>query len=412
MDIKDIIYKKANNKTLTKQEIAFFVNGYTKGNIPDYQASALLMAIKINGMTEAETFALTEAMLNSGDIIDLSDVGDCVDKHSTGGVSDTTTLALAPICASAGVKMLKLSGRGLGFTGGTIDKLEAFEGIDVEIDIDTAKKLVKQNNACVISASLNLAPADKKIYALRNTTSTTESLPLIASSIMSKKLASGAKSIVLDVKCGNGAFMKTKAEAKKLALLMVKIGKKFGKKMDYVLGNMNQPLGFNIGNKLEAYEAIELLSGKTGNLRDETLNIASKCIALGLNTTYENAYKKAVEVLDNGSALEKFKEMIKSQGGSVKLFKKLDIKPTQKIKATSCGTLNKIDCVALGSLVGLMGANKQKITDTVDYNVGIKTFHKLGDKINKGDLLFEIYAKSKEQALQFAPLFEQCYQIN
>ena len=233
MDILSIINKKSLNKPLTKQEIEFFVNGYLSNEITDYQASALLMAIKINGMADSETFALTSAILNSGEIVDLSGLGFCVDKHSTGGVSDTTTIALAPICACCGVNMLKLSGRSLGFTGGTIDKLESFDGYSVEIPIEKAKELVAQNGACVISASQNLAPADKKLYALRNATSTVESIPLIASSIMSKKLASGASGIVLDIKYGNGAFMKTKQDAKKLAELMVKIGKKFGKKMDF-----------------------------------------------------------------------------------------------------------------------------------------------------------------------------------
>lgn len=411
MDIKQIIYKKSKGKELKKEEIVFFVNGYTKGDIPDYQASALLMAIKIKGMTEKETFNLTEAMLNSGDIINLSDIGMCVDKHSTGGVSDTTTLALAPICACAGINMLKLSGRGLGFTGGTIDKLESFDGYNVDISIDEAKRLVKQNGACVICANLNLAPADKKIYALRDITSTVESIPLIASSIMSKKLASGADAIVLDVKYGNGAFMKSKKDALTLAKLMVKIGKHFGKKMDYVLDDMNEPLGYNIGNKLETYEAIELLSGKTGKLRDVTLDIAAKCISLGAGISYNEAYTKASEVVKNGSALEKFKQMVKSQGGSIKLFKGLGIKPNLVVKSTTCGTLEKIDCATLGCLVGDLGATRKKLTDKIDYNVGVKTFHKLGDKINIGDVLFEIYAKDKAMALEFAPKFVDCYKI-
>ena len=412
MDIKNIIYKKSIKKELTNEEIKFFVEGYTSGEITDYHASALLMAIKINGMTNEETFALTEAMLNSGDVIELSDIGFCVDKHSSGGVSDTTTLAIVPICAEVGIKMLKLSGRGLGFTGGTIDKLEAFDGFNVEIEIDTAKELVKKNNACVMSASLNLAPADKKLYALRDSTSTVESLPLIASSIMSKKLASGANAIVLDVKYGNGAFMKTKKDAEKLARLMVKIGEKFGRRMDYVLGDMNEPLGYNIGNKLEAYEAIELLSGKQGKLRNDTLNICAKCISIAKNISYKEAYTRAEETIKNGTALARFKQMILSQGGSTKLFDGLDITPTKQVYATKSGTLKKINCSRLGELVGQMGATRQKITDKIDYNVGTKTFHKLGDKINKGDLIFEIYAKNSEQAEILTNEFEACYEIN
>lgn len=412
MDIKEIIYKKSINKELTKNEINFFVEGYCNGSVADYQASALLMAIKINGMSKKETFALTEAMLRSGEIIDLGDMGFVVDKHSTGGVSDTTTLALAPICAAVGVKMLKLSGRGLGFTGGTIDKLEAFTGYNVDIDIAKAKDLVNKNNACVIAANSNLAPADKKLYALRDVTATVESIPLIASSIMSKKLASGANAIVLDVKYGNGAFMKTKKDAKTLAELMVEIGEHFGKKMDYVLDDMNEPLGYNIGNSLEAYEAIELLSGKQGKLRDVTLDIAAKCISIGLNISYTKAYEKAAEAIIGKAALNKFKELIKSQGGSLKLFKGLTLKPKLIVKSEKDGILTKIDCATLGLLVGQMGATRQTINDAIDYNVGIKTFHKLNAQINKGDVLFEIYAKTKEQALQLKDKFVACYTIS
>ena len=409
MDIKEIIDKKSKGKELTKEEIDYFVDGYTNGLVADYQASALLMAIKILGMTEKETFYLTNAMLNSGEIMDLSDLGFIVDKHSTGGISDTTSIALVPICAACGVKMLKLSGRGLGFTGGTIDKLEAFDGFKVDISMDDAKKLVKENGCCIISASSDLAPADKKLYVLRDTTSTVDSIPMIASSIMSKKLASGADAIVLDVKYGKGAFMKTKKDAISLAKLMVKIGEKAGKKMDYVVDDMNEPLGYNIGNRLESYEAIELLSGKKGKLRDVTIDLASKCVSLGLDIDYDSAYKKVVEVIDNKTALEKLKQMIKSQGGSTKLFKGLHLKPTLIIKSDKDGVLTKIDCSMLGTLVGQMGATRQKITDTIDYNVGIKTFHKLGQEIKKGDVLFEIYAKDKTQAKEFSEKFINCY---
>lgn len=411
MDIKSIIDKKSKNKQLTKDEIEFFVNGYTAGTITDYQASALLMAIKILGMSEKETFFLTNAMLNSGEILDLKDLGIVVDKHSTGGISDTTTIALAPICATCGIKMLKLSGRGLGFTGGTIDKLEAFTGYNVDIPMSQAKELVKQNGACVISATANLAPADKKLYALRDTTSTVDSLPLIASSVMSKKLASGADAIVLDVKYGEGAFMKTKKLAEQLAKLMVKIGENAGKKVDYTVGDMNEPLGYNIGNRLEAYEAIELLSGKTGKLRNETLNLASKCISLGLNISLEEALNMATEAVDSGKALQKLKDMVKAQGGDTKLFRGLGMKPTLIVKSQESGVLKKINCSELGSLVGLMGATRQKITDEIDYKVGIKTFHKLGDTIKAGDVIFEIFAKDKNQAKEFADKFVACYHI-
>ncbi len=412
MDIKIIIEKKSKGKELTKQEISFFVEGYTNGTIADYQASALLMAIKIFGMSKNETFYLTDAMLHSGEVMNLKDLGTTVDKHSTGGISDTTSIALVPICAACGVKMLKLSGRGLGFTGGTLDKLESFDGFNVNISMAQAKELVKQNGCCIISATNNLAPADKKLYALRDATSTVSSLPLIASSIMSKKLASGADVIVLDVKYGNGAFMKTKKDALLLAKTMVEIGVKAGKKMDFVVDDMNEPLGFCIGNKLEAFEAIELLNGKTtGKLRDVTLDLATKCVCLGLDLDYKTAYKKVVEVVDNKTALNKLKQMVKSQGGDLKLFKGLKLKPSMVVKSAQSGVLSKMDCATLGTLVGQMGATRQKISDQIDYNVGVKTFHKIGDRILKGDVIFEIYAKNKKQAQEFSQKFVDCYTI-
>ena len=409
MDIKEIINKKALNKKLTQGEIEYFIKGYCSGEITDYQASALLMAIKINGMTEKETFDLTHAMLNSGEIINLEELGFCVDKHSTGGVSDTTTLALIPICACLGVKMLKISGRSLGFTGGTADKMESFDGFNAELDIEMAKKLVAKNGACIITSSPSISPADKKLYALRDATATTESIPLIASSIMSKKLASGANAIVLDVKYGNGAFMKTKKDAKELASLMVKIGKVFGKKMDYILSDMNEPLGNNVGCKLEAYEAIELLSGKVGKLRDLTLTLASKCVAFGLNISESDALKMATQALDSGIALEKFKQIVKAQGGSLKLFKGLGLKPKCQVYSNQHGTLGKINCEKLGLLVGELGASRNKLGNSIDYNVGITTFHKIGDKVNVGDLLFNVYAEDKQTANSYTQQLINCY---
>ena len=411
MDIKNIIDKKALGKKLTKQEINYFIEGYLNGTITDYQASALLMAIRINGMTENETFALTGAMLNSGIKMDFSDLGLIVDKHSTGGVSDTTTITLVPICIACGVKMFKMSGRGLGHTGGTIDKLESFTGFKADIDIEKAKELVRKNGGCIISATKNLAPADKKIYALRDTTATVESIPLIASSIMSKKLAGGANKIVLDVKYGNGAIIKAKKDAIHLAKLMVKIGENAGAKMDYIIDDMNEPLGYNIGNKLEAYEAIEVLSGKQGKLTNTTLKLAGKCISLGLNIPYEDAVQMAKDAIKSGKALSALKTIVKAQSGSTALFNGLTLKPKLVVTSPFSGTLQKIECARLGSLVGLLGANRQKVTDEIDYNVGVKTFHKLGDKINVGDVLFEIYAKTKAQANEFANEFLDCYKV-
>lgn len=411
MNIKEIINKKALKKCLTKAEIEFAINGYSCGEILDYQMSALLMAIKINGMTAKETFYLTSAMASSGDIINLKSKDCFVDKHSTGGISDTTTPAVAPICACAGVKMLKLSGRSLGFTGGTADKLESFDGYNVNLQIPQALDLVNKNGACIITSSQNLAPADKKLYALRDLTATVESIPLIASSIMSKKIASGANAIVLDVKYGNGAFMKTKEMAIKLAKLMVKIGHSFGKKMDYIIGNMNQPLGYNIGNKLEMHEAIEALSGKPGPLYDAIVEISAKCIALGLNISVQDATTKVKQIISSGQAIEKFKQMVKDQGGSLKLFKGLGLKPKLQIFATTCGNLTHINCAKLGMLAGDLGGSRKKLNDQIDYNVGIKTFHKLNSKIKKGDLLFEVFAKTKSDATKISEELLSCYKI-
>lgn len=411
LNIKQIIEKKANKQELSKQEIDFAVMGYTNGSIPDYQMSALVMAIYINSMTEQETFYLTESMLNSGETLDLKKLGTTVDKHSTGGVSDTTTIALAPICACLGVKMLKLSGRGLGHTGGTIDKLEAFDGYKADISIEKAINLVQQNGASMITSTLSLAPADKKIYALRDTTATVDSLPLIASSVMSKKLASGADIIVLDVKYGDGAFMKTKSDAEKLGSLMKKIGEYFGKKVAIVLGDMSQPLGYNIGPKLEAYEAVEVLKGKQSNLYFECVHLASLCLSLSEDISYETAKQKVIDCIKSGKPLEKLKTMITAQGGSLDLFNGLDIKPTMQAKSNKYGTLTKVHTKRLGELVGLMGAVRQTVSDKIDYNVGVITHHKLGDKINKDDVLFDIFAKNKADAETFMPLLKECYVI-
>ncbi len=408
MNIKSIIEKKALKEKLSQEEINFTIKGYVDGSITDYQMSALLMAIKINGMKDEETFALTEAMLKSGEVLDLSDLGVTVDKHSTGGVSDSTTMVLSPICAVCGVKMLKLSGRGLGFTGGTIDKLEVFKGFDVSISIEKAKELVKKNGSCVIAATLNLAPADKKIYALRDTTATVASLPLIASSIMSKKLASGADVIILDVKYGDGAFMRTYEEAKELGDLMKRIGENAGKKVELELDDMNEPLGYNIGNKLETYEAIEVLSGKKGKLRDVSLRLATKCVSLGLNISIEGAKAKVEDALTSGKAIDQFKVMVAAQGGDTSLFNGLDIKPKLIIKATKDGKVIGFKTRKMGELVGLMGATRQKITDVVNNDVGVKTFHKLNDIFKKGDTLLEIYAKDDTQANEFKNQLLEC----
>ena len=408
MNIKDIISKKADGHKLTQDEIKFAVNGYVDGTIPDYQMSALLMAIYTKGMDKVETFYLTDAMLHSGDVLDLSDLGTTVDKHSTGGVSDTTTIVIVPICACLGVKMLKLSGRGLGHTGGTIDKLEAFSGYNVEISLEKAKQLVMKNGACVAATTAHLVPADKKIYALRDITSTVASLPLIASSIMSKKLASGSSAIVLDVKYGNGAFMPTKQDAQELGDLMCEIGKQAGKKMFVYVDDMNQPLGYNIGQTLESYEAIQVLSGKKGKLYDSCVDLATLCVQAGLDLDEKTARQKVIEAIQNGSALEKLKQMVLAQNGSLDLFDGLPMQKTLTVYAPKSGKVVGFDTKRLGSLVGEMGSIRQTLADKIDYNVGVQTFHKIGDSVNKGDIVFEIYAKNLEQAKAFESKLLEC----
>lgn len=408
MNIKDIISKKADGNALTQDEIKFAVNGYVDGTIPDYQMSALLMAIYTKGMDKVETFYLTDAMLHSGEVLDLSDLGTTVDKHSTGGVSDTTTIVIVPICACLGVKMLKLSGRGLGHTGGTIDKLEAFTGYNVEISLEKAKQLVEKNGGCIAAATSHLVPADKKLYALRDITSTVASLPLISSSIMSKKLASGSSAIVLDVKYGNGAFMPTKELALKLGDLMCEIGKQAGKKMFMYVDDMNQPLGYNIGQTLESYEAIQVLSGKKGKLYDSCVDLATLCVQAGLDIDEKTARQKVIQVIQDGTALEKLKQMVLAQNGSLDLFDGLPMQKTLTVYAPQTGKVVGFNTKRLGSLVGEMGSIRQTLADQIDYNVGLRTFHKIGDSVNKGDVLFEIFAKNLEQAQTFAPKFLEC----
>lgn len=402
MRIYDIIEKKRNNKKLTKEEISYFVNGYVNKEIPDYQISALLMAIYFNGMDDTELANLTNEMANSGDLVDLTRInGITVDKHSTGGVGDKTTLVICPIIASLGCSVAKMSGRGLGHTGGTIDKLESIPGFKVELDQDSFFKQVNDINIAIISQTGNITPADKKLYALRDTTATVESIPLIASSIMSKKIAAGAKCILLDVKTGSGAFMKTVADSKKLASKMVNIGNKLGRNTMAIITNMDVPLGNNIGNSLEVIEAIDTLKGKgPKDFRELCIELATNMLVLATNDSYSTCKKKVINSLDSGKALDKFRELIKYQGGNIdvindySLFGKTDY--SIEIRAKEAGYIKSMDTSLIGKVSGLLGAGRATKEDIICYQAGIIVNKKTGDKVNKNDLLATIFTNKKE----------------
>ena len=371
-----------------------------------------IQAVYTNGLCDQDLFYLTDAMKNSGDVLNLQTLGNIVDKHSTGGVSDTTTIVIAPICAVLGTKMLKLSGRGLGFTGGTCDKLESFTGYQTDLELNKAIELVEQNGACMITSSKNIAPADKKIYALRNRTGLVDNIQLIASSIMSKKLASGGDVIVLDVKYGNGAFMPNKKQAKKLGKKMKAIGELAGKKMKIVLGKMNQPLGYNVGPMLEAMEAIDILKGQTNTpLYNDSVNLATLCVSLDKNISYRSAKKQVLDAIQSGKALEKLKVMISAQGGSLDLFSQDYPSPTLVVKAPKNGRIKSFNTKQIGSLVGKLGTVKMNDDDQIHYEYGIRTFHKLGDKVDTNSDILHIYTPNLEIANQLAKDILDCIEI-
>lgn len=397
MRMYDIIKKKRDGGELSREEIDFFIKGYVDGSIPDYQASALCMAIFYIGMTEKETADLTSAMASSGDMVDLSFFGNLtVDKHSTGGVGDKTTLIVAPIVASLGCIMAKMSGRGLGHTGGTIDKLEAIDGFNTALSPEDFFNQVKKMGLAVVGQTGNLTPADKKLYALRDVTATVDSIPLIASSIMSKKLAAGAHTIVLDVKYGSGAFMKTPEDAEKLAGEMVKIGKNCGRNTSAVITNMNRPLGNNIGNALEVQEAIEVLSGKgPDDLREVCITLATQIISLSKNISLQEGRKLTEDALNSGKALEKFKEWITSQGSTKELpqFKKADY--SYEIISPCDGYIVNTDAEKIGVAAVITGAGREKKDDTIDMSAGIILSKKTGDNVLKGDVIATLYSCDK-----------------
>lgn len=405
MRMYDLILKKRNGQELTKEEIDFFVQGYTKGEIPDYQASALLMAIFFNKMNKRETADLTMSMVNSGDKLDLSNIeGIKVDKHSTGGVGDKTTICLTPLVASCGVPVAKMSGRGLGHTGGTIDKLESFKGFSVQLDQKEFMDNVNEKGIAVAAQTGHLAPADKKIYALRDVTATVDNMSLIASSIMSKKIASGSDAIVLDVKVGDGAFMKTPEDAKALAREMVDIGKNVGRKTIGVISDMDQPLGYAIGNAIEVIEAIDLLKGNgPKDLLELTLTLGSNMLILAGRVKDEEEGRKLLkENIENGKALEKLKEFVEVQGGDSSYVDDVSKFPQAKyiieVKSNKSGYINKINAERLGLIAMELGAGRATKESIIDLAVGIKILKKRGDKVGMEDVLGYIYANDLEKA--------------
>ena len=395
MNIIEIINKKRLNMELSREEIEYSINGYLDGNIKDYQISSLLMAICINGMNDRETIDLTDIMLNSGDKLDLSKIdGIIVDKHSTGGVGDKVTLVLGPILASLGVKIAKMSGRGLGHTGGTIDKLESIPGFNTNLTNEEFINQVNDINIAIVSQTGNLVPADKKLYALRDVTGTVESIPLIASSIMSKKLASGADVIVIDVKVGNGALMKDIDSAKKLANLMCKIGENNGKIVICLLTNMNEPLGYAIGNSLEVLESIETLNGNgPKDLLEIVMTICTLIISPIKKISNEDARTLIFNTINNGSAYNKFKEFIEYQGGDINSIKVSD--KCYSIKSNKSGYINKIDAYKLGNIARTIGAGRLELTDKIDYEVGLVLNKKIGDYVSINEELVKIYLHDK-----------------
>ena len=418
MNILDIIEKKKVDHTLTKEEIEYFVQNYTNGTITDYQAAALIMAICINGMTQEEILDLTMAMANSGDILDLSEISEnIVDKHSTGGVGDKITLIIAPIIAALGIPVAKMSGRGLGITGGTADKLEAIPGYNINISIDEFKQNIKDIGISLITQTLNLAPADKKIYALRDTISCTNSTPLIASSIMSKKIAAGAGSIVLDVTCGSGAFMNTKEDARKLAKLMVLIGKLAKRETKCVLTDMNEPLGYSVGNNLEVVEAIHALKGNMADdVKDVVLNMCIQMMNLsGLYPNeLENKYK-VMEVIENGKAFEKFKELVERQGGDVSYIEnpeKFEKAPIiMPVLSEEKGFVEELDAGKVGKAGLELGIGRKRKEDEIDYRVGLIFDKKVGDEVEVGDVLAYVHANSPEKAIECVEAIKDAYKF-
>lgn len=409
----DLIQKKKNGETLTKEEIDFMITDYVAGKIPDYQMSAMLMAIYFNGMENEELAAFTLAMRDSGDLVDLSPIeGIKVDKHSTGGVGDKTTLIVGPIVAACGVPVAKMSGCGLGFTGGTLDKLESISGFRIDLSAEEFFETVKKTGISVIGQTGNLAPADKLLYALRDVTATVDSIPLIAASVMSKKLAAGSDKIVLDVTTGSGAFMKNTRDAKKLAKHMVAIGNHAGKETVAILTGMEEPLGFAIGNNMEVKEAIEVLKGDgPEDVKEVSVALAGMMLSLGLeNVSHSQGKRMAKKALSSGQAFEKFKEMVQAQGGDIRYVEHPEFFERDafegEVLAAEDGFLSGMDTEKIGVAAGLLGAGRETKDSVIDMSAGIYLKKKIGDTVKKGEPIAICYAGTKEKLNRGMAMFE------
>lgn len=420
MRMADIIIKKRDGKSLSDEDIAFFIDGYVKGEIPDYQASALLMAIYFRGMDTRELSTFTHKMMYSGDIIDLSDIPRVkVDKHSTGGVGDKVSLILAPLAAAAGVPVPMVAGRALGHTGGTLDKLESIPGFNVNLTIAEFKEQLRNIGAAIMGQTTNFVPADKRLYALRDVTATIESIPLISASIMSKKLAEGADDLVIDVKTGNGAFMYSLEKAIDLAEHLVSIGNEMGRKVITIITDMNQPLGNNIGNSLEVIEAIKCLKGERSvecDLMKITLTLGSYMLVLGkICNTLDDAHKILTHLLQSGKALDKFAELITAQGGNARVIDNFNLLPLAlnkyRIDSPASGYITKFATKNIGIASMLLGAGRRMYQDTIDHGVGIIAKKKIGDAVGKGEPIFEIYYNNQNKLNESLEILNKSFTI-
>lgn len=416
----DLISKKKNGLELSDEEINWFVNGYINDTVPDYQMSAFLMAVCLKGMSKRETVTLTMAIRDSGDVIDFPEFrGRTVDKHSTGGVGDKNTLAVAPIAASLGCVLAKMSGRGLGHTGGTVDKLESIKGFNAGIGSEEFLKQVREIGIAVTGQSGNMTPADKKIYALRDVTATVDSIPLIASSIMGKKLASGADNIILDVKCGNGAFMKTPEEALELANEMVMIGKSCGKNTSAIVSEMNRPLGYAVGNAIEVAEALKLLKceddARSEDFKEECIVLSSKLACMCFSIDYCKAEAMVKESLSSGRAYEKFRLWISRQGGDLDFLENIESyykeAHSQTLVSDIDGYIGEINALTVGNSAMMLGAGRQKKDDVIDMRAGIEFFKKVGEKVSKGDILAVLYSTDESKIYEAKALLGTAYKF-